>query len=105
MLFISFSVSTTLFLHTYFVKGVFITHSHPFQLPDKNGPVNNHSHSTGEYILLQQFCETSVTDSIFNTPFIPDQLFAFCFEFNTTYTYFFSSQLTVKESPRAPPVC
>jgi hypothetical protein len=93
-----------MFYHTHIVNGVSITHSHPFKLPEKKGPVNNHSHSTAEYILLQQFCETSITDSIFNTPLIPDQQFAFFVEFNSPYTFFFSTNIISKELSRAPPV-
>jgi len=104
-LFFGYYSSITFFYHTHIIYGAPITHSHPFKLPDKKGPVNNHSHSTVEYILLHQNCDTSITDFILNTPLIPDQHLAFCFEFNSPYTYFFPSSLTTRESPRAPPVC
>jgi len=105
LLFISYFISISMFYHTHVVHGGMITHSHPFKHSEKKGPVNNHSHSTAEYILIQHFCETSITDSIFNIPIIPDQLNEFCILIITPYTHLFSANIISKESPRAPPVC
>ena len=94
-----------MFYHTHVVNGTLVTHSHPYSNPDKKGPVENHSHSNSEYIFLQHICETLITDSIFKIPFVPDRLDSFCIDILSPYAYFVSSNVTIRKSPRAPPVC
>jgi len=105
LLFTGYSVSTIMFYHTHLVNGIMVTHSHPYKLPDKKGPVKNHSHSNSEYIFLQHLCETLITDSIFNPPFIPDRPDAFCVDTILSYNFFLSSTYTTRKFPRSPPVC
>ncbi len=101
ILFLVYSASVMLFYHTHEVRGVLITHSHPYKNPWESGPEKNHSHSDEQYILLQALFQTSFTDSVI--PDIPDQVYAICSEIKTTYTESFAFTLTPAESPRAPP--
>lgn len=101
ILFLSYSASVMLFYHTHEVRGVLITHSHPYKNPWNSGPENNHSHSDQQYILLQALFQTSFTDSVI--PEIPDGVYANCSDIQRSYTESFTFTITPAESPRAPP--
>ena len=77
VLFISYSASIMMFYHTHVVQGFLITHSHPFKIPAKKGAVENHSHSSSQYILLQHLSETPITDSILESTVVPDLVICF----------------------------
>ena len=105
VLFIGYSGSIMMFYHTHMVNGGMITHSHPFKLPVKNGVVENHSHSSSQYILLQHFCETSLTDSIFEFEVVPDQIYIFYSLSVALNSDPYTLNDTSTESLRAPPLC
>ncbi|NLE36158.1 MAG: hypothetical protein GX622_13740 [Bacteroidales bacterium] len=100
-LFLGYSASVMLFYHTHEVRGVLITHSHPYKNPWKSGSEKNHSHSDQQYILLHALFQTSFTDSVI--PDIPDGVYANSSDIQTSYTESFSFTITPAESPRAPP--
>ena len=101
ILFLSYSASVMLFYHTHEVRGVLITHSHPYKNPWKGGPEKDHSHSDQQYMLLQALFQTSFTDSVI--PEIPDGVYANCSDIQISYTESFTFTITTAESPRAPP--
>lgn len=105
VLFISYSASIMMFYHTHVVQGFLITHSHPFKLPAKKGVVENHSHSSSQYILLQHLSETPITDSIIEFAAVPDLVYAFCSVIISPHPDPFYLNVTSTESLRGPPVC
>ena len=105
LLFISYSGSVMMFYHTHLVKGTLITHSHPYKVPEKNGPVESHSHSSSQYLLLQHLCNTSMTDSLIEFVVVPDMIFDFFNVIESPYSDPFSANVTLTESLRGPPVC
>ena len=101
---ISHFVSISLFYHTHIVHWGTITHSHPFNNPITGEPVNSHSHSTEEYVLIQHLCVTSIADAVLNIPVIPCRTSGFELFFPAQYTRIFFPAIPSRESPRAPPV-
>ncbi|MCU0460263.1 MAG: hypothetical protein MUE37_14375 [Bacteroidales bacterium] len=101
ILFLCYSASIMLFYHTHEVRGILITHSHPFKQPWKSGSENNHSHSDQQYILLHALFQTSFTDSVI--PDIPDQVYALCSDIITRFTESVAFTITPAETLRGPP--
>lgn len=101
ILFLGYSASIMLFYHTHEVRGVLITHSHPYKNPWKSGSEKNHSHSDQQYILLQTLLQATFTDSVI--PEIPDQVYALCSDIITRFTESVAFTITPAESLRAPP--
>jgi hypothetical protein len=104
-LFIGYAGSIMMYYHTHEVHGILITHSHPFKKTNKDGSERNHSHTDNQYILLNHFCETSLTDSIYQAPDIPEMPSSFSITGINHYSQPFAVVNISSELLRAPPSC
>jgi hypothetical protein len=104
ILFIGYYVSITAFYHSHLVRGVVITHSHPYKnFHDKNSPFQKHQHTNSEYQFVQQLNECVWK----STP--PSEIPIPYFNYFQSYSTSLSPQVTGYPVSvlhlRAPPVC
>lgn len=83
--------SNTLFIHSHYVNGILVTHSHPFQ-----DDSSNHNHSSGEMQIISQSNTSYSTDDI-----------SFNFDFSETITYIYDKKQTpiTEAVPASTPIC
>ncbi len=72
VLFIGYAASTTFFLHSHYVKGQWVTHSHPYsELPDSG----KHTHTPAQYVAiatLTSFVMLAITLVYLFRPFLSE---------------------------------
>jgi hypothetical protein len=105
LIFIGYGSSITMFYHTHVVNGYKITHSHPFRSTQgKDKPVNKHSHSTSEYLTIQQLNIISSTNS-FYSPELPVPVAHQVERAVRFYSAVLLSNCSSSAQLRAPPCC
>ena len=104
LLFVSCYSNITMFYHSHLVDGRIVSHSHWFSDFSNDEPVESHSHTSEEYILIHFVNNLTIEDDI--TPPEMGEVFRPVFVVNTQCLYSsVSPGIPSVLQSRAPPAC